>query len=1451
MKQPLKFRISYLALLWIALLPIGLSAQRWPIDESNNYFVIQQQFQDYWRGLTPGKGQGWKQFKRWEYYWRDRILPNGDFPQANINQVEWERYLTNHPEALSTTSGNWTSLGPSITASGYNGIGRVNCIAFHPTNSSIIWLGTPAGGLWKTINGGVTWTAQTDNLPVLGITAIVVDPSNPNILYLATGDAFGRYTNSIGVLKSTNGGVSWTPTGLSADVTSFAYIRQLVIHPTSPNTLLAATSSGLYLTTNGGSNWTEVIDDNMWDVKFKPGAPATVYAASRNTVYQSTNTGTNWAISGSIANSIRIALAVTPANPNFVALVSSNSEGAFNGLYASSNSGSSYVLRSSSPNILSSSGDGSGTKGQGWYDLCITISPTNANVMYIGGVNLWKSTNGGSTWAIVNYWTGFQLPPGAQIVHADKHCLVWQNNTTLFQGNDGGIYRSTNSGTSWFDISNTLVNSQLYRIGVSQADNKILCGLQDNSTKLRNASGVWVDALATGDGMECAIHPTNASILYTESYYGEISRSTNSGSTWVNIQDNIPGNPEGDWVTPFVLSPSSPATILAGYNDVYRSTNQGNSWVAISSNLSPQEKLTSLVVAPSNANTIYTANSGTIFRTTNGGSSWTNVTGNLPVSAANITYIAVDPANANRIYVTMGNYEAGNKVFRSTTGGSTWTNFSGSLPNLPANCILYQAGTDEGVYVGMDIGVYFRNASMSDWVLFNTGLPNTIVNELEIRTSTGKIRAATFGRGLWESDLFGSSASALTVTPATQNVGATAGSTTFSVSSSVTWTATDNQSWLTLSPASGANNGMITATFTANTGSSARTATITVSGGSQSQTVTVVQEGAAGGTLNVTPASQSVAATSGSTTFNINSNVTWSVSDNQAWLTVSPTSGANGGILNASFSANSGTTSRTATITITGGGITQMVTVVQAGSVPNMLVVTPATQSVAAAAGSTSVSVSANVSWTASDNQTWLTLSPSSGTNNGTITANLTANTSTSVRTATITVIGGGITRTVTIVQEGASATTLTLSPATQNVAATAGNTTFSVSGNVTWTASDNQTWLTLSPSGGTNNGTITASFTANTSSSARTATVTVTGGGFTRTATVVQAGTSATGCSNDNEPANNALSTAPTLTTGTNKLSQIGFSGDIDHWKFTISGNQVAILTLNNLPADYDLQLVNTLGNIITSSENAGTTGEYIELLLTSGTYFATVVGFNGVFNATQCYTLRVATSVSLGTCLNGNEPANNTTSGAPLKVVNSYTLSQIGNATDVDYWRFTAGSGLLYLDLFNLGADYDLELLNSSGLVIANSLNSGNTSEFITANLTAGTYYARIYGFNGAFSSQCYVLEISNGLWLFHDPDTPQGLAGAENPPTASANQTVRLWPNPGDGFFRIELARTGLADLAVRDAQGKLILNEEFDTSSSIDLRGRAPGLYFVNIRQADFQQTVKLIVLSSGD
>jgi hypothetical protein len=290
--------------------------------------------------------------------------------------------------------------------------------------------------------------------------------------------------------------------------------------------------------------------------------------------------------------------------------------------------------------------------------------------------------------------------------------------------------------------------------------------------------------------------------------------------------------------------------LYAGYSDVWKSNDQGNSWAPISSNLSSYN-LTSLVVAPSNSNTIYAANPVDLWRTTNGGTTWVNITSGIPTTNGRISYIAVDPADANKVYVTLNRFASGNKVFKSTNGGSSWTNFSGSLPNLPANCITVQPGGNDALYLGMDVGVYYRDGSMSDWILFNTGLPNVIVGELECKTTAGKIYAGTFGRGLWESNLFSSSSNnTLTISPATQNVNPVAGSATLNITSNTSWTVSDDASWLTLSPTSGTGNATINATYTANTGTNARTATITATGGGFSPTAQIVQSGTGSSSCN-------------------------------------------------------------------------------------------------------------------------------------------------------------------------------------------------------------------------------------------------------------------------------------------------------------------------------------------------------------------------------------------------------------------------------------------------------------------------------------------------------------------------------------------------------------------------------------------------------------------------
>ena len=737
------------ALLWYLIAPQALFGQAWnAMDENTTFDSVQAQFNRYWEGKKPGPGSGWKPFKRWENYWQYRLMPDGKFPPAGYNMAQFNDFVEkNAGEQTESLLSNWTNLGPNSSNSGYAGIGRVNCIAFHPTNSSIMWAGTPAGGLWRTTNGGTSWSPLTDNMAVLGVNAIAVHPTNPNILYIATGDAFGGHTSSIGVMKSENGGTTWTSTGLSFSVNSLKRIAQLMINPANPAILLAATSDGIYRSTNSGANWSLVYNQGFcWDIRFKPGDPNTVHACTGNSVLRSTNGGQSFSVIGSVPGSSRMALAVTPANPDMVVALSSTPNGAFNGLYRSLNNGLGYSLMSSFPNLLNSEPDGSGSDGQGWYDLCVSISPTNANTIFVGGVNLWRSVNGGANWSLVNHWQNFGAPPGVAVVHADKHFLGWRDNNTLFQGCDGGIYRSTNNGTSWTDLSNTMVISQMYRLSVSQADNKVITGLQDNGTKLRGTTGSWTDVIG-GDGMDCHIHPTNANVLYGSVQRGKLFRSLNGGSSWTNISDNIPGQPVGAWVTPMTLA--SNGTLFAGYTDVWRTTNQGTSWTKISFGLSANN-LTSLAVAPSNSDVLYASDEFSIYRTTNGGNSWSVAPFSRPANTR-IAMLAVSPTNPSKVYLVLSGYVSGQKVYRSLDGGSTWSNISGSLPNLPANCILEPSNASDALYVGMDVGIYYKAPNSNTWSLYNTGIPNVPIRDLDIRTSTNTLRAATFGRGLWES----------------------------------------------------------------------------------------------------------------------------------------------------------------------------------------------------------------------------------------------------------------------------------------------------------------------------------------------------------------------------------------------------------------------------------------------------------------------------------------------------------------------------------------------------------------------------------------------------------------------------------------------------------------------------------------------------------------------------
>jgi hypothetical protein len=721
------------------------------LDSETNFYQVQESFQNEWRNIERPypKGKGFMAYKRWEWYMEPRVFPTGKRIPTNAIQLAKQENPAMFPPP-SGTSGLWTYIGNSSVPGGGGGAGRVNAIRPQPGSSTIFYACAPAGGLWKTTDAGASWNVMnTDYLDAIGATDVAIDPSNSNIIYLATGDGDAGDTYSIGILKSTDGGTTWAATGLNWNVTQGRMINRLLIHPTNSNILLAATSLGVYKSINAGASWVLATSGSFKDMEFKPSDPTVVYAAG-TTFFKSIDTGSTFSsiTSGVPSTDVgRLSIAVSEANASIVYLLASkNSDSGFLGVYKSTNSGTSFTTTATTPNLLGWNSNGGDAGGQGWYDLAIECSATDANMLWVGGVNVWKSTNGGTSWACNAHWTG---SGGLPYVHADVHCLSWiPANNSLYVGCDGGVFRSTNNGTSYSDVSSNLQISQQYRLGVAQLNgNKILTGWQDNGSNLKN--GTAHSQVLGGDGMECIIARTNDNVMYGEIYYGAIYKSTNNGGTFNPIVNSggTGVNADGAWVTPYAMG-ATDNDLYVGKSTIYKSSNAGTSFTAMGT--FGTGVVNAFAVAVSNVNVIYASKGSALYKTTNA-SAFSAISG-LP--NLYITSIAVSSIDENKVWVTFSGYSAGSKVYYSSNGGTSWTNISGSLPNIPSNTIVFQNTGSDALYVGTDAGVYYKDNSLADWIPYMNGLPNVVVDELEIHAATNTITAATYGRGTWRAPLY-------------------------------------------------------------------------------------------------------------------------------------------------------------------------------------------------------------------------------------------------------------------------------------------------------------------------------------------------------------------------------------------------------------------------------------------------------------------------------------------------------------------------------------------------------------------------------------------------------------------------------------------------------------------------------------------------------------------------
>jgi len=712
-----------------------------------------------------------------EWFFMQRAYPFGQINQqayiAALKQASVTRQALRAKDEVPV----WKFEGP------LNIGGRLSDVEMPPDNMQTMYVGAASGGVFKSVDAGLHWTAVFDEALSLSVGDIALAPSNPSVIYVGTGEANcggGSLTyDGVGIYKSTDEGATWTHMGLEES----RNIGRMAVHPTNPDIVYVAAMGnlfadnpdrGVFKTTDGGQSWQKIlyISDSTGaiDVVLNPAHPDTVYAAmwervrrpdrrsyggSTCGIYRTYDGGENWTeltagLPSSSPNIGRIGIDLCDASPQVLYAIYADNIGYYEGLYKSVNGGNTWTQ--------TNDGSLSGCySSYGWWFGRVEVNPLNPDVAFVIAFDLYATYNGGNSYTDLSGWD----------VHVDQHAVYFHplNDDYVILGNDGGLYSSQNQGSSWYFFQNLPI-TQFYTCEVDNTvPQRLYGGTQDNGTNrtLTGNTDDWENILG-GDGFYVLVDPANNQYVYAEYQYGSFSRSTNGGNSFQSAMSGISGSDRMNWNTPVVFDPQNPSILYYGSNKLYRSTNKAVSWSVISPDLTNgpgnsnivYATLTTIAVSPVNPDIIYAGtDDANVWVTADGGGTWTKISATLPDRW--VTRVAADPVEESTAYVCFSGYRYNEylpHIFRTTNLGAGWEDISGNMPEIPVNDIIVDPDTNSTIYIATDAGVFVTRNLGNVWEVLGDSLPNVPVCDLVLHQGTRTLIAATFGRSMYSYDLY-------------------------------------------------------------------------------------------------------------------------------------------------------------------------------------------------------------------------------------------------------------------------------------------------------------------------------------------------------------------------------------------------------------------------------------------------------------------------------------------------------------------------------------------------------------------------------------------------------------------------------------------------------------------------------------------------------------------------